>query len=323
MFENVLNSKEALARIDALLAPYLYLDDAKKDGRGGEMSFKFSNNKLGVSAEVISFLNAVSKEAKNWTLTGDEQLKVIDVLVLYSNHLDQHTNDQINPKMAQKVKESTVLAWLTSAKALREGYDTARELSTLAQLDHYYGKALRYKDAPLNEVSGIQETSVVLARNLEEKKCAKEQDPHQFPGRIESYELPFVYTLQKLGQYDYALTILGRHIASAPDAFLKVQALVQYAKTCCMDGSPKKGLSEAQEAYDLANTKQKSLRFNATQALMESLWGVGEKDKAVELASQLLEEQEKNPSCGIKDFHIEAANKIVEQYQQALRGMTI
>jgi tetratricopeptide (TPR) repeat protein len=243
--------------------------------------------------------------------------------VLYSNHLDQHTNDQINPKLADTVRTRTVLVWLTSAKALRKGYDTPRELSTLAQLDHYYGKALRYKETPLSEVECVQETSVVLASVLNEKLCDEAEDPHQFPGRIESYELPFVYTLQKLKKYDYALAILQRHIVSAPDAFLKVQALVQYAKTCCLEGLPEKGLSQAQEAYDLANANQKSLRFNAAQALMECLWDLGEKDKAVELASQLLEEQEKNPNCGIKDFHILAANLIVERYQQASNRIKI
>ncbi len=102
MFFEKLNKQDALSKIDELLKPYLYLDKTKTDSK--DMRFKFANIGLGVAPDTVKFLRSLGQECKSWELSTEERLKITDVLVLYSNHLDQHTDASQNPNWMNKLK---------------------------------------------------------------------------------------------------------------------------------------------------------------------------------------------------------------------------
>lgn len=316
-----MNKQDALSKVDELLKPYLYLDKTKTDGK--DMRFKFANMGLGVAPDTIKFLRSLGQKCKSWQLSTEERLKITDALVLYSNHLDQHTDASQNPKLDEQTKNLLVFNLLHDAYSLfstapKRTTVQARELSTYAQLLHYYGKALRYNKIPVeNRLEFLQEATRISAY-LDEKMLEETVDPHQFKPRTMSYELPIIYSYQDLGRFQDALAITLRHISTAPNNFHKIQAQVQTAQTYRKQQEPAKGIEYAKAALDLSISDKSNLLYNAKQALMECYWDAGFKDEAIAQAIGIIESYEKNANCGAKDSHLKAANTIIQEVNMAL-----
>lgn len=311
-----MNKQDALSKIDELLKPYLYLDKTKTNGL--DMRFKFSNMGLGVSTDTVKFLQKLTDEVSAWQLTADERLKITDVLVLYSNHVDQQNDYTINAKLELNVKESLVISFLDAAqnvfgKKPEHTKEHARALSTYAQLSHYYGKALRYKKMSLEKRTEILQDALDTAVFLEDQKLADFIDPHQYIARRMTYEMPLVFSYQQSSRFDDALKILFRQKNSAPDNFHKAQALIQLAQTYRLKQKSATGIDYAKEAMLVARTEKTLIQYNAKQALMECYANAGYKDEAFALANRIIADQLNNSSCGAQDSHIKAANGIIEE----------
>jgi tetratricopeptide (TPR) repeat protein len=314
-----MNKQEALIRVNTLLAPYLYLDKTKTDGK--DMRFKFSNMGLGVAPAEVHFLNTLSQESQAWPLTAEERNQIVDVLVLYSNHLDQHVDAAEHPKLEQALKEKTVLNWLQNAFSLFNDrtpaleVEEARTLSSFAQLLHYLGKALRYNGTPVEQRVVISQQSVALSQFLNALKLPEEQDPHQYITRNQTYELPVIYSLQELNRFDEALNIAIGHVNHAPTIFHAIQAEVQIAQIYRKKQEPEAGIVHAKKAHDLAVSDNSNLVFNAKQAWMECCSEAGIHEEAVQLAHEILQAQETNVT--VKPFHLKAAHGVIEQANRA------
>lgn len=300
------------------------MDENKKDGKGGEMRFKFSNNGLGVKKETIDFINAVCDELGNWKLSSQEALMVMDVLVLFSNHLEMNRSNDSNNDM-KLAKEKTVLRWLQKASNLKESLDLEdpRSMSTWAQLCHYLFKAMR----PDNNYAGNTYTietrypflkdSVAFATELQDKQLEKEQDPHQFPMRLLSYGLPEIYELRNMKLYDTAISKIDKYLTLALDTFMLVQLYIQKAHALRESGKALKGKEFAMQAYEHSKTGAVSLMFNAKHALMLCHFELEEHNDAENIAMKIVEEKSQNPRANIRDDILKDANRIIFDVERA------
>lgn len=316
-FKPEIDKNTAFERINAWLQPYLYLDKTKKEGM--DERFKFTNDNNGVSKESLDFVNDVIYVAKKWQLTENEQIALIDMLVLMSNHLDQQKNDNINPKLLEENKKRQVLQFLEAAyKTVNISVEkmSDRMLSSMAQLYHYLGKARRYNNTDLKMRLILLQDAVEIASKLDDKHLSVIEDPHAYSSRLHTYQYPVIDTLLDLKEFEKAVTNSIKLFKEAPNHFHKVQSCVKVIKSLRQCKRLAEALPYAKEVLELAEKEPNpTLKFNAMREFMLLNWELENYNAAVELASQMLEAQEQDSNCGIKPDHIAAANKIIEEYQ--------
>lgn len=323
-FQKRLDKQAALNKMANLLAPYLYLDENKKDGKGGEMRFKFSNNGLGVEKETIDFLDDVCNELDTWQLSSQETLTVIDTLVLYSNHLEMNRSNDSNED-TKVAKEQKVLHWLQKASERKGLLDLndPRHMSTWAQLCHYLFKAMRTDNNYAGNTYTIEtrypflQESVALASALQDKQFLKDQDPHQFPDRLLSYGLPEIYELRRMKSYSEAITKIEKYLSLTSDSFMLVQLYTQKAHALREDGQALEGKAFAMQALELSIKEVPNLKFNALQALMLCHFDLEEFEEAAKISKELLDEKSNNPKANIRKDVLDDAERIIFECERA------
>lgn len=332
MFIQKKTFSETIEVVQSLLKSHLYLDESKPEGLA--CRFKFNNNSLGVDEKTRLFLNQLASDiiannASFETTNKDNILQIIDTLVLYSNHLDQQTSNEKNNRLPQEKKEMTVLHWLSAAKLLSDHHlseklddKNCRDLSSIAQLYHYLGKALRYnKSIALSDRMTVLQKAVDIANFLQTLKLTKELDPHAYNGRNATYQLPLIYSLQQLGEYDKAAVMMKEQLINAPDRFHQIQANTQLSHIFKGKYEQNNHLSDIETSIEYATTACKLahdeghtlLRYHAKVALMQSCDLADKKDDARQIANEILEDVAKNKNCGAKQDHIIAAEECIKR----------
>jgi hypothetical protein len=300
------------------------------------LKFKFTNYSKGLPIKYQKDIDDIinSKESKS-NLSEDQILKLIDYIVLAANHVDQHTNASEIDLLHSKTKNAMVLRWLNYAydfsKLIAETHTSFKALSpnaisTLAQLHHYYGKALRYQDGIKHEERLIHlELAYTMNQYLND---LKEKDPdiaakdiHDFNARTDTYLMPIIATYSKdLKEFDKAIELLQSQLATAlkkQNHFHILQAYIQLAELSLAKEDFKLAKEHASMALDLIENKktgdedfsESPLFYNAKRVLMLALHESHD-DSAKDIAKFLIQSQdEKKP--GIKPFHIDDANKVL------------
>lgn len=320
---NEINFSENL---DELLSPYFYLDESLFKGEeDGDACFKkYSNEGNGVLLATRLKLEHLSQAILNdeHVVRAEEKLKYIDLLTLYSNHLDQQ---RFGDKPQIHEKERLVLLFLRAAfKLIPElNYENlnsheTRELSSYDQALHYFGKAERYENIPVELRLTKLENSLKIAQYLSTLTVSKEQDPHAFKNRISTRELVVNYCYQDLGRFEDAAALVEPHLAT-DSAFHRTQANVQlatiYTKQYLKTGeNADKALQYAQDAvHESVEAGSSLLIYNARRALMEAYQALDQQDEANSIAQSILDDLANNSKCGAKPLHEEAARKILSE----------
>ncbi|MDF1646848.1 MAG: hypothetical protein P1U61_07730 [Legionellaceae bacterium] len=322
------SKRELELDFEALLAPYLYLDESLFKGEeDGDACFKkFSNQGQGTPRFVWMKLEKIAQDILSgaWEPKADERLNVIDVLTLYSNHLDQQ---RYNEKPELKEKERLVVTFLKAAHKISPIYDyenlsqyTPRELSSHDQMLHYLGKAERYEHVAVEQRIEKLLASLKIAIHLSALSCSKLDDPHAFKNRVSTRELPVNYCYQDLNRFDDAAALMLPQISSE-SAFHRTQAHIQlaqiYSKKFQHDHHDAAVVLEhAHAAVDESHsTGSTLLEYNARVCLMNAFQLAGEPDQANSIAHAIIDEMDHNETCGAKPLHREAADKVLSLNQ--------
>lgn len=306
---------------------------------------KYSNKANGVEPQKIHQLNELANRIKTNTLgelSDETALKLIDVLTLYSNHLDQQVPQPISAE-DMELRHQKVLTLLTAAHQIAtqlipeltsietqheknwfNKYNSQR-LSSISMNLHYYGKALRYQSqCRFEQRQPLLQAALDMANYLEQ--VDSKQDLHRYVGRIATFTMPIFFELQKTQQFEQAIELMKNNLASASQSknyFHIIQSHTYLAGTYnLMNQAIKKGaelgLQHAKDAlktlHDCKNIDDFSthcIHFNARQALMEAYQNNDEPFEATRIAQEILSEHESNPNCGAKKAHLEAAQNIV------------
>ncbi len=316
-------------RVIELIQPYLTLNKALADEKdvGKPFRYKFANNGEGVSRADLTLLDMLCDELaenKHDKIPLTQKLVLIDALTLKSNHIDQQTKNSPNPLLEKSVKEAIVLKLLTAAFQMIKNMQLdiealsrmPRILSTIAQTSHYLGKAMRYNpEFTQAQRMPYLNSALEIANMLNGKPADTEQDIHGYSARISTYEMPLIYAYRDSGLYDAAIALSQRQINEArtgTDAFPLVQALVQTSLIYTQKGDYELGLANANEAVMITQAKfnKHVLYFNAQEALMKAYIGLGQTDKANDVAQHVLDRYQADANCGAKADHVAEANKV-------------
>ena len=325
------------------LIPYLYLNKTLFDKKDQSRAcyYKFSNNGHGVPATTRFALDTLAtticaepiSELGNW-------LEYVDVLTLYSNHIDQqcYDDDQHPRPVSQKEKEAQVLRFLTAAYKLSPTYDylnltqyKPRELSSHAQLLHYFAKAQRYANIPVAERLAMLEQALAIAKYLTTLSLSDVDDPHAYQTRVVTIEFIMTHSLVELGRSEEAKLILLSHLES-DSLFHRVQAAVKLAEIAIMDYENGQdtidlALNYARRAVAESEQNQDDLftliHYNARVSLMNAYQAAGYHYEANKIAKAILAEIAENPNCGAKDLHRKAAKiiKIINNLTKSISRM--
>jgi len=320
---------------DDLLKNYLYLDKnlfkKRQDNtfEQGDACFKkFSNEGKGISLPLRMKLDNTATAIRTKKFTPENALAYIDVFTLYSNHVDQQ---RFNEKPEPKEKERIVLNLLEAAYALEKKYDyehleqySARELSSHAQLLHYLGKARRYNEVPVADRFVLLQNALKIAKHLAVLNCNELDDPHHYENRIATYELPIVYCLQDMKEYDNAAEIVKPQLQSA-SAFHRAQAYVQLANIYLKKHEEQGAGIDVAEQYahqavteSLKPGSSNLVNYNARVCLMNVNAAADKTDEALTLAHAIISEMNANSECGAKPDHRKAAEKIISSLHMSV-----
>jgi thioesterase domain-containing protein/acyl-coenzyme A synthetase/AMP-(fatty) acid ligase len=295
---------------------------------------KFSAGGKGLETAVVNEITELVALSKNnlIELTNTDILfRQIDKLVLAANHLDQtlHLNGSNKEK---------VLEWLNTAyklvvkffpqylvllsdnidPALLEN-DSITHLASLAQLLHYYGKALRYGGTPHEGRIKFLKASVNIASFLEEKSA--HEDTHAFRGRLLTYNLALMLCLRDKGNLKEALALAEQQAIFAlekQEVFHMVQYKSYIAEMSLSLNQSGEALQYAREALTLARQfyKYQVVFCNAAIAYIKCSIQNKKEEKACELAREILAAYKANPLCGAKAHHLQEARETLERYDQ-------
>lgn len=331
-----------LDMIDALLKDFRILRTDVSESEACKL--KFSNRSSGVAEETQKAIDGIVFKINNnkFPKTDDERLlKVIDLLTLYANHIDQQTSDAVNQKLSLQEKESKVLRWLEAAYSLskrlipnldelitaekKDNLLGAKQetLSSLSLMLHYLGKARRYnKEISVEARLPVLATALIIAKQLESSK-----DLHYYSGRVATFELPVVYCLRDLKKYSLAAKILQEQLKKAYDTqnlFHMIQGHVQVAEVAreqylLENKGIEESIDHALKAVELVKNsttesfKNNPIYFNARVALMKAYQAADDKEAAQSIAHDICDEYEQNKNCGAKQPHLDEAQKVLSQ----------
>jgi acyl-CoA synthetase (AMP-forming)/AMP-acid ligase II/pimeloyl-ACP methyl ester carboxylesterase len=308
-----IDSKALIARYDH--PDEFFFNEGKKN------KAKFSAGGTGIEVERLTVINEiVAKIAVEQLIIDDDKslFLQIDELVLASNHLDQSLGNPTDKK--------TVLSWLHAAYNLFKQHKplyfqstidyssthfSIEGLATLAQLLHYYGKALRYGSTALEERVKILETAVEVAQFLENQP---EEDKHMFKGRLLTYNLAVMLCIRDQKDVEKALELAQRQLLSAHEKY-EIFHIVQYNSYLASMLSEQNNLSQAYEHAEEALTVAKqfyyphTLYFNASISMIDFCLKNNQKKRACELSYEILNLYQQNPQCGCKEHHIKKAEE--------------
>lgn len=315
--------------IDELLVPYLTLDKTLFKGSDDGLACrkKFSNNGEGVSLETRGQLNELAKRIRDGKFKPANWLSHVDVFTLFSNHLDQQTSNEKNPKPGLEEKQALVLNFLEAAWTLSPVYDYAdlsqhdpRELSSHALLLHYLGKARRYNsEVKVEDRLPLLNNALTIAKHLASLSCPAEVDVHAYQNRIPTFELPVNYCLQDLKRFDEAAALIAPQLKLA-SPFHVAQARIQLAANRMKkfehthdDSCLTEALAHAEASVPAAMASGAALiQFNARVCLMNTQLAAGFKSDARHLAEAMQLEISNNSNCGAKPDHIKAIDAVLE-----------
>jgi len=153
-------------------------------------------------------------------------------------------------------------------------------------------------------------------------------DPHYYPARNLTFELPVIMSLRQLGRHDEAeLIVVAQQEQSCKDNnhFHTIQANTQLCeikreKFEKGEGTIDAALAHALDAIQIIKTldaQEKEsfvkhpIHFNARVAAMKAYNIGGYEEKAQNFAQAILDEFEQDSNCGAKEWHLEEAQKIV------------
>jgi tetratricopeptide (TPR) repeat protein len=333
--------------LSELLSEYrgLRSDLIEGNNEGKACRFKFSNNGEGISEQKQKAISAYIKEIYQGKYDEADEPVLIDLVLLltiYSNHLDQQTTDQKNPKLPLTLKEKKVLKWLEAAafvaqkiipfdKLLNEDLlpqlaeEKSEALSAIAMMLHYLGKARRY-DKTIN----IEQRFPLLITALNISKCKLTNDPQYFDSRTSTYEMPLIYCLRDMNRQDEAAAIVKEQLKvsiKTNNYFHVIQGNVQlseiYREKHENTGTGiEESIKYAQEAIDCVLDSAKIegeqdfthhiLHFNAKTALMKAYSTNEQHEEAKEIADSIISENEVDSNCGAKKHHLDAAQNVLD-----------
>lgn len=322
------------------LESYYHLNTNMEEGLA--IRFKFNNNWLGIPEfQRIIFDNMarelLSNPGKYKNLPVKNLLNIVDTLVIASNHLDQQTSTEKNPKPASpQLKKEAVLRWLMAAKQVLPEYsktllnndaESIRLLSSMAQLHTFLGKALRYNsEITLQYRAEVLMIGVEIARYLNDNVFS-EYDPHAYKGRLGNNLLPMIYTLRQLKKPLEALALADESFNQAikeHDDYSQISPITQKAliykemfENEGQDAFIQEAIKYAQQANNLSNKLGNAItKFNALVTLMECFDVSKDKEETLRIANLIIEDG-KQENSGAKPFHIQSAESVIEKYTAA------
>lgn len=292
---------------------------------------KFSRAGTGLDPELEQQMKDFVFKIKDNQIPEMEEKELfiqIDRLVLAANHLDQTLNAAVN-------HQNIVLNWLTSAYVLLgtqypkyclwaeaaekelifASYPIA-SLSALAQLLHYYGKALRYcQEEPVRR-NVLLKKAIDIAAYLEEQSSP--EDAHAFRGRLLTYNLSLMLCLRDQGHLLEALALAQQQSLLATEKqelFLVIQFESYIADILLRMSQPVDASKHAKEAFLLAKKfyNHKIVYFNAAVSYIKSCLQNKEEVLAGELALDILNAHAMNPLCGAKSHHLQEARETLRR----------
>jgi hypothetical protein len=334
-----LATPQDLEQIDNLLKDFRLLRSDLPESEACKI--KFNNRSCGVSeAKQKEIDGLVFKINSSYFIhePEDTQLKLMDLLTLYANHLDQQTSDKENPKLPPAVKDAKALSWLEAAyligKKLIPNLDesiTAEKkekllaykpdiLSSLSLMLYYFGRLKRYNKIPASECLPLLASALAIANHLESA-----HDIHYYSSRVATFEMPVILCLRNLKRFSEAEQIITRQLQKSYETqnlFHMIQGHAQISEVLreqfeAGEGLIDKAIEHAEAALKLVQTPSKEdfrnhcIDFNAKVAAIRAYHCAGNEKQAKTMAEQLCTEYEKNPNCGAKPWHIEAAQKIL------------
>ena len=183
------------------------------------------------------------------------------------------------------------------------------------------GKARRYAGISAEERLPLFLNALKIAKYLSSINCDEKVDPHNYENRIATYELPVNYCLQEMKQYDKAAELIKPQL-ELPSANQRAQASIQLANIYIkkhhdcgvgIDVAKQYALRGVQESFMPESSPL--VNYNARVCLMNVLEVANETDEAQSLAIAIIEEMDKNPECGAKSIHREAAEKVINAHK--------
>ncbi|KTC86989.1 non-ribosomal peptide synthetase [Legionella brunensis] len=300
---------------------------------GKQNKEKFSAGGLGLEPSVLREMDEFVEKIKNNQvefITPEIFFMQMDRLVLAANHLDQTLN--LNASNKEKV-----LQWLDAAYQLVTKYfpqylelldENAKRtivesaaithLASVAQLLHYYGKALRYGETNEKRIKFLK-AAVTIASYLEER--SELEDPHAFRGRLLTYNLALMLCLRDGGDVKGALELANQQVAFAiekQEIFHIVQYKSYIAGMLLSFKQPEEALQCSSEALALSRQfyRYQVVFCNAAIAYIKCCIQNKEENKACELAREILAAYKSNPLCGVKAHHLQEARETLQRYDQ-------
>ena len=297
---------------------------------------KFNAGGLGLEPSVMKQMDKLFEKIKNnqMELTKEDNLFLeIDKLVLAANHLDQALNSESH--------KEKILTWLeTSYQLVTKFYplylklleknlkQTVLEhysmtyLASFAQLLHYYGKALRYRETYHENRIRFLKTAVFIASYLEEKSGL--EDPYAYRGRLLTYNLVLILCLRDKGDFKEALELAKNQVAFAiekQDVFNIVQYKSYIAGILLSLKQPEEASQWASEALELSRQfyKYQVVFCNAAISYIKCCIQNKKENEACGLAREILAVYKANPLCGVREHHLREAKEILERYDQLAR----
>lgn len=331
-------------KMDNLLKDFRIMRSDVPEGEACRI--KFSNRSCGVPETAQKEIESIVFKINNGDFDNENEealLKVLDLLTLYANHLDQQTSDKENPKPLPKIKEEKVLRWLEAAykvaKTLVPELDSLitaetkdklltlkpEVLSSVSLTLHYLGKARRYNpEIHVKERLPLLTAALSIGRHLE--TC---NDLHYYSARVATFEMPVVFSLRDLKMYKEAAQIIEMQLQKSYESknrFHMIQGHVQLAEIMREQYEAEHNgigdsIKHARQAMLLVEESAKisgaenftkhCIYFNARVAAMKAYHCSGDKELAYSMAQAISSEYEQDLNCGAKPWHIDAAKEIL------------
>lgn len=309
-----------------------------------QCSKKFANNGFGISPLKKKQIDAVVKNIKlNRYQNCDEntKLKLITLLTLYANYIDQQTFDTMNDKLPEKELKETVVDWLGTAYTiaqqvlpnLNNGHLDASALSQckpqilshVSLLYHYFGRAQRYDSKySVDDRFTLLNTALLMANHLAQLRRKQDIiDPHYYPSRSATFQLRVGRALLEKGDIDAAEHILLKYNANSEHTtFNKILAYVFLTTLSIRKQKPNDAMDYAGTALQIIeasaqeNFKSHWLNFEAQIAAMDAYAAAGEHYMALRFAKDIIDAWDKNPNCGAKTWHIKTAEEYIKATEE-------
>lgn len=334
--------------INQLLEPFRLLSSALPEGDA--FSLKYQNNKTGVTLVTRARLNELLRDINKGRIGSSEEelLKIIDLLSLHANHLDQQVMaTEGSPKPGLKEKEQIVLHWMEGAykvaqqlwpdlDAMINNNDlsltdhSVKALSCVSQMLHYLGKIRRYQsESKPEERLPLLLAALGIAIHLTDMHQDSPDDLHAYSERTLTFMSPVCITLEQCEKQEAAEKMLKDYLTEArtlQSDFHMIQGAanlsefysrnnkhldlaIQYAESAIKQAEGTK------TQPGKGNLSNHPIYFNALRAAMHAYLADGQKDEALCYAKQIAAAHDANPDCGVKPHHLDAVKKVMEQVQ--------